>query len=89
MEDTTREHGPNDATLERDRRRFAAPAACAGYAVHDPKGRALGRVKGVYVNGGYEPEHAEVGLGLFGFRAALIPVQDVEVDDRRRILKLQ
>ena len=79
-----------DTTLRRDHRRcFAAPTACAGYAVHDPKGRALGRVKGVYVNEGYEPEYVEVGVGLLGLRTALLPVLDVEVDDQRRVLKLQ
>lgn len=81
-----------DTTLGRDHRRcFAAPTACAGgrLAVHDPKGRALGRVKRVYVNEGYEPEYVEVGVGLLGLRTAFLPVQGVEVDDRRRVLKLQ
>lgn len=79
-----------NTTLQRDHRRcFAAPTACAGYAVHDPKGRALGRVQEVYVNDGYEPEYVEVSVGLLGFRTALIPVLDVEVDDERRVLKLQ
>jgi hypothetical protein len=79
-----------DTVLGRDLHNLvASPRAYAGYSVHDPRGRRLGDVKEVYFNDAREPEYVEVGVGLFGRRAVLIPVLSVAVDEERRVLTLQ
>ncbi len=70
-------------------RSFDAPGACAGYRVLDPEGHRLGTVVRVFANGRGEPEYVRMKLGLFGLRTALIPVQLVEVEEKRRALVLQ
>jgi hypothetical protein len=36
-----------------------------------------------------EPEYISVSVGFFGFKSVLLPVQDVVVDEQRRILMLK
>jgi hypothetical protein len=66
-----------------------AAEAYAGYAVCDPRGRRIGRIKRVFVNGRGEPEYIGVKIGLFGFKTILLPVQSVAADEERRALSLQ
>jgi PRC-barrel domain len=69
--------------------RFETPEQCAGYQVRDPRGRKIGRLKRLFLNEGGGPEYAEVGVGPFGLRTVLIPVQTVTADAERRFLVLQ
>ena len=69
--------------------RFDAPKQCAGYWVRDPRGRKIGRLKRLFLNGTGGPEYAEVKVGLFGMKTVLIPLQTVSVDAERRSLVLE
>ena len=46
-------------------------------------------VEKLFVNWSGEPEYIRVSVGFFGFKSVLLPVQDVAVDEQRRILVLQ
>ncbi len=69
--------------------RFETPQQCAGYWVRDPRGRKIGRLKRLFLNGSSGAEYAEVKVGLFGIKTILIPVQTVSVDTERRFLVLE
>ena len=69
--------------------RFETPQQCAGYWVSDPRGRKIGRLKRLFLNGSGGPEYAEVKVGFFGLKRVLIPVQTVSVDAERRFLVLE
>ena len=69
--------------------RFETPQQCAGYWVCDPRGRKIGRLKRLFLNGSGGAEYAEVKVGLFGMKTVLIPVQTVTVDAERRFLVLE
>jgi len=69
--------------------RFETPKQCAGYRVRDPRGRKVGRLKRLFLNGSGGPEYAEVKVGLFGMKTILIPLQTVSVDTERRFLVLE
>ena len=69
--------------------RFETPKQCAGYRVRDPRGRKVGSLKRLFLNGSGGAEYAEVNVGLFGMKTVLIPVQTVAVDTERRFLVLE
>ena len=69
--------------------RFETPKQCAGYWVRDPRGRKIGRLKKLFLNGSGGAEYAEVKVGLFGIKTVLIPVQTVTVDAELRSLVLE
>jgi hypothetical protein len=69
--------------------RFEAPTQCAGYLVRDPRGRKIGTLKRLFLNGSGGAEYAKVKVGLFGMKTILIPVQIVSVDAERRFLVLE
>jgi hypothetical protein len=69
--------------------RFEAPTQCTGYWVRDPRGRKIGRLKRLFLNGSGGAEYAEVKVGFFGMKTVLIPVQIVAVDSERRFLVLE
>ena len=46
--------------------RFEAPRQCAGYWVCDPRGRKIGRLKGLFFNESGGPEYAEIKVGFSG-----------------------
>jgi hypothetical protein len=69
--------------------RFETPQQCAGYWVCDPRGRNIGRLKRLFLNGSGGAEYAEVKVGLFGMKTVLIPLQSVTVDAERRSLVLE
>ena len=69
--------------------RFETPKQCAGYWVRDPRGRKIGRLKRLFLNGSGGAEYAEVKVGLFGLKTVLIPVQSVTVDAELRFLVLE
>jgi hypothetical protein len=55
----------------------------------DPQEKRIGTVEELFVNVSGEPEYIRVSTGFFGFRSILLPVQDITVDEQRRILVLQ
>lgn len=55
------------------------------YAVCDPEGRRIGRVKELYTNARGEPEYIKAKVGLFELRCVLIPTGFVTVEERRTI----
>ena len=69
--------------------RFETPTQCAGYWVRDPRGRKIGRLKRLFLNGSGGAEYAEVKVGLFGMKKVLIPLQSVSADAERRFLVLE
>ena len=69
--------------------RFEAPTQCAGYGVRDPRGRKIGKLTRLFLNGSGGAEYAEVKVGLFGMKTILIPVQTVSVDTERRFFVLE
>jgi len=69
--------------------RFEAQKQYAGYWVRDPRGRKIGRLKRLFLNGSGGAEYAEVNVGFFGMKTILIPVQTVSVDAERRFLVLE
>ena len=80
------------AATNRERKetgRSEASAWCAGHAVLDPEGRKIGVAKEVFATGKGEPEYVRVGVGMFGMKTVLIPVQLVALDEQRRTMTLQ
>jgi hypothetical protein len=69
--------------------RFETPKQCAGYWVCDPRGRKIGKLKRLFLNGSGGAEYAEVKVGLFGVKTVLIPLQTVSLDAERRSLVLE
>ena len=69
--------------------RFETPKQCAGYWVRDPRGRKIGRLKRLFLNGSGGTEYAEVKVGLFGLKRILIPLQSVTADAGQRFLVLE
>ena len=65
------------------------PCARVGHAVLDPEGRKIGVAKEVFANGRGEPEYVRVGMGAFGLKRVLIPVQLVALDEKRRTMTLR
>jgi hypothetical protein len=65
------------------------PEEYAGFWLCDPRERRIGIVEKLFVNWSGEPEYIRVRLGFFGFKSVVLPVQDVVVDEQRRILVLQ
>jgi hypothetical protein len=65
------------------------PQAYAGYEVRDPPGKKIGIAEEVLANSNDEPEYIRVRVGFFGPTSALIPVQLVAADTRRRVLELR
>ena len=68
--------------------RFATSTEYAGYALHDPEGREIGKIEKLLVNGRGEPEYVAVKTGLFERRTVLIPVESVSVDGGQQALIL-
>jgi hypothetical protein len=69
--------------------RFAGPEEYAGFWLCDPREKRIGMVEKLFVNWSGEPEYIRVSVGFFGFKSILLPVQEVAVDEQRRILVLQ
>lgn len=68
---------------------FGEPRSYAGYEVRDPLGKTIGTAEEIFADLNDEPRYVRVKMGLFGLRAALIPVQLVAADTRRRVLMLR
>ena len=69
---------------------FARPEEYVGFWLCDPREKRIGMVEKLFVNWSGEPEYIRVSVGFFGFKSLLIlPVQEVVVDELRRILVLQ
>jgi hypothetical protein len=71
------------------RAEFGEPRSYAGYEVRDPLGNLIGIAEEVLADMGDEPRYVKVSTGLLGLKTALIPVQLVAVDTRRRMLLLR
>jgi hypothetical protein len=67
----------------------AGPEEYAGFWLCDPREKRIGTVEKLFVNVANEPEYIRVRMGFFGFKSVLLPVQDITVDEQRRILVLQ
>ena len=69
--------------------RFAGPEEYAGFWLCDPRQKRIGMIEKLFLNWSGEPEYIRVRVGFFGFKSILLPVQDVAVDEQRRMLVLQ
>ena len=77
------------AAVERATQRFAGPEEYAGFWLCNPRQKTIGMVEKLFLNWSGEPEYIRVRVGFFGFKRVLLPVQEVAVDEQRRILVLQ
>ena len=77
------------AVDSRSSQKFAEPASYAGFWLCDPQQKRIGMVEKLFVNWSGEPEYIRVNVGFFGSKSVLLPVQNVAVDEQRRILVLQ
>ena len=68
---------------------FKGPVEYAGFWLCDPREKRIGMVEKLFLNWNGEPEYIRVRVGFFGFKSIVLPVQDVAVDEQRRILVLQ
>ena len=80
---------PYAAVESKSSQRFAGPEEYAGFWLCDPREKRLGMVEKLFLNWSGEPEYIRVRMGFFGFKSVLLPVQNVAVDEQRRILVLQ
>ena len=69
--------------------RLGEPRSYAGYEVRDPLGQRIGTAEEIFADVNDEPRYVRVKIGLLGLRSALIPVQLVAADTRRRVLELR
>ena len=74
---------------EESRERSDELRAYAGYEVHDPEGREIGRVHELLVDANGEPKYVRLKTGPFGLKSALVPVHLVAADTERHILLLR
>lgn len=83
-------HAPDKTTSpEESGESSGGPEEYIGYGVCDPLEKEIGKVQKVFANGSGGPEYVRVKMGLFGTKSVLLPVQDVVVDEERRILVLR
>ena len=80
---------PYAAVDSKSSQRFTRPEGYVGFWLCDPREKRIGVVEKLFVNWSGEPEYIRVSVGFFGFKSVLLPVQDVAVDEQRRILVLQ
>src|SRR3712207_9150852 len=66
--------------------RFEAPKQCAGYWVRDPRGRKIGKLKRLFLNGSGGGGYAGGKIGVFAVQKNLHPGQSVFVGAGRRVL---
>jgi uncharacterized protein (TIGR02271 family) len=60
----------------------------AEYTVYDTHYEKIGKIDDLFVDEDDNPEYVGVKMGLLGTRAALIPVDIVRVNDRRRLVEV-
>jgi hypothetical protein len=77
------------AVDSKSNQRIAGSEEYAGFWLCDPREKRIGMVEKIFVNWSGEPEYIRVRMGFFGFKSVLLPVQNVAVDEQRRILVLQ
>jgi hypothetical protein len=77
------------AVDSRSSQRFAGPEEYAGFWLCEPREKSIGMVEKLFLNWSGEPEYIRLRVGFFGFKNDLLPVQDVAVNEQRRIVALQ
>lgn len=77
------------AVRRRAEHRLEAKKDYADYAVYEPGGRRLGRVKERFVSADDGVEYLDVKTGFLGLRSLLVPIGAMRTDRKRRILLLQ
>ena len=80
---------PTSAIRKEADNRLEARKSYADYAVYEPVGKRIGRVKERFVSAEDGVEYLDVKTGLLGLRSLLVPTAAVEVDGKRRILVLR
>lgn len=68
--------------------RFDTPGHCVGYRVRDLLGRKIRRLKRLFLNENGGAEYAEIGVGPFGMKTVMIPVQAVTAHAEGRYIVL-
>lgn len=59
-----------------------------GYKVFDEHYESVGRVDDLFVDDGDRPLYVGVKTGLLGTRSALVPIEIVRVNDKRRVVEI-
>ena len=80
---------PTSAIRKEADNRLEARKSYADYAVYEPVGKRIGRVKERFVSAEDGVEYLDVKTGLLGLRSLLVPTTAVVVDGKRRILVLR
>lgn len=79
---------PTSAIRKEADNRLEARKSYTDYAVYEPVGKKIGRVKERFVSAEDGVEYLDVKTGLLGLRSLLVPTAAVVVDGKRRILVL-
>ena len=80
---------PYAAVDSKSSQRFAEPEEYADFWLCDPLEKKIGMVEKLFMNWSGEPEYIRVSVGFFGSKSLLLPIQNVAVDEQRRMLVLQ
>jgi uncharacterized protein (TIGR02271 family) len=60
----------------------------SGYEVYDRDGEKIGKVDDLFVDEGDQPEYIGIKSGLFSSRSTLVPMEAIQVDQRRRVVEV-
>ena len=60
----------------------------SGYEVYDRNGDKIGKVDDLFVDEDDQPEYLGVKMGFLGTKSTLIPMEAVQVDQRRRVVEV-
>lgn len=80
---------PTSAIRRKADNRLEAKKDYTDYAVYEPGGRRVGRVKERFVSAEDGAEYLDVKTGFLGLRSLLVPTGTARTDRKRRILLLR
>jgi uncharacterized protein (TIGR02271 family) len=60
----------------------------SGYEVYDRDGEKIGKVDDLFVDEDDQPEYIGVKTGFLGTRSTLVPMEALQVDQRRRVVEV-
>ena len=60
----------------------------AGYEVYDPQGEKIGKVDDLFIDENDRTEYIGVKMGFLGTKSTLIPIEAVQIDEKRRFVEV-
>ena len=73
---------------ERTGRFTAVEDEYAGYTVRDPNGEKIGKVDDLFLDENDQPEYIGVGMGFFGTRSTLVPLDACTVNKSQGFIEV-